>query len=384
MFQNSALLQQLTSIVTTILKSRPHDDFSRLSIFPVKDPKYFVLYHRSESQRWPETDVNVVTDLPEFDALSDRAQSIVLDIISFFLVGDGVVNEALIRLFMDYIISIANGKAMPLERLNTIMSQMSMETVHQGSYTIAGLTYAKSMDRLEELIRRAKSTPQMRAKIEFSERWTESDTPAWQRLVANSAMEGIGFVAAFAVIFYFRSIDKLKKFVSLNELIAKDEFLHREICVVQALDELGYTCRFEVGPDGIEHVCGIEEEMTPEVEEVIRTIVREAVAVEDAFADHLLSEPLDDFNKEDLKLYIRSIANTLLRMFGLDDEWDVVNPFNWMGAINMEQKTNMFEGTVVAYANSNLKKMLDYKARAGLEKVEVSVAHLTKPEDADF
>lgn len=360
--------QKLTNLVTKILKERDHSDYSRLSIFPVKDFKYYELYYRSEGQRWPESDIDPLNDLPDFDGLSDRAKFVILAIVSFFLVGDAVVNEAMIRFLLDYIISIKKGKSMPLERINMIISQMSMETIHQGSYTITGLTFVKSMEKLEELLKVASTTPEMRAKIEFSEKWTESNTPAWQRFVANSAMEGIGFVAAFAVIFYFRSINKLKEFVTLNELIAKDEFLHREMCVVQALDELDLT---------------VEDEMPKEVEDVIRQIIRDAVEVEDKFADYLLSENLDDFNKEDLKLYIRCIANSLLAMYGLNAEWDAENPFDWMNSVNMEVKGNMFETNVVAYSNAQLSRMLDWESRAGLKEASTT-SHLIKPEDVDF
>jgi ribonucleoside-diphosphate reductase subunit M2 len=362
----------LELVVTRILKNRDHSNFERLSIFPLKEPVYYELFQRSEVQRWPEDEVSVVEDVPDFLSLSEHARSIILDIIAFFLVGDGAVNEALIRFLCDYLVSISLGRPMSMERLNSIISQMSMETIHQGSYTIAGLTYVGSMGMLNNLIARVADHPAMRAKVEFSERWTESGAPFWQRCVANSAMEGIGFVSAFATIFYFRSINRIKRFVSLNELIAKDEFLHREMWAIQAKDEISAHFGVPVG------------DIPEAAEDIIRKIVREAVDVEDAFIDHLLSDPLDDLNKEDLKTYIRCVANTLLGLYDLAAEWDVTIPFGWMADINMEQKTNMFEGKVVAYANANLSRRLDILKRAGIGLTTPPTSHLVRPEDTEF
>ena len=53
-----------------------------------------------------------------------------------------------------------------------------------------------------------------------------------------------------------------------------------------------------------------------------------------------------------MKQYIEYIADRLLLMLGLDKIYNTQNPFDWMEAISIQGKTNLFEKRVGEYSNA--------------------------------
>jgi ribonucleotide reductase beta subunit family protein with ferritin-like domain len=98
----------------------------------------------------------------------------------------------------------------------------------------------------------------------------------------------------------------------------------------------------------------------------IYTMLRQVVELEDAFIDLAYEgkEGVDDLsmamaglNKEDVKLYIRHIADRRLLQLGLKPNFEVKdNPLPWLDwVLNAPDHTNFFENRVTEYEVGGLK-----------------------------
>jgi len=65
----------------------------RYSILPVEHIDIWDRYKSAEAQRWDAQEVDLSKD--KFDRLSDREQDVLKQILAFFVVSDGIVNENL-------------------------------------------------------------------------------------------------------------------------------------------------------------------------------------------------------------------------------------------------------------------------------------------------
>ena len=52
-----------------------------------------------------------------------------------------------------------------------------------------------------------------------------------------------------------------------------------------------------------------------------------------------------------MKQYIEYVSDRLLLMLGIDKQFNVSNPFEWMEMISVQGKTNFFEKRVGEYSN---------------------------------
>jgi ribonucleoside-diphosphate reductase subunit M2 len=83
---------------------------------------------------------------------------------------------------------------------------------------------------------------------------------------------------------------------------------------------------------------------------VIHSIVSEAVMIEKAFILEALPCALIGMNSDQMSLYIEYVADRLLKQLGYEPLWNSLNPFDFMENISMDGKTNFFEKRVGEYA----------------------------------
>ena len=194
---------------------------------------------------------------------------------AFFLPGDSMVNDNLIERFMK--------DAKTPEERRMFIFQMAIEAVHEDTYGLMFYTLydEEKIDRLRKL---ADESPYMNRKFKFMEKWTKTDAPFAQRLLAFACVEGIFFCVLFAIIFWFRERgSSMSNLIHSNELISKDETLHRD-----------YACFLHKRYGPLEHSVALE-------------IVMEAVEIEEGFIDWLVeSEGIEDLTPDHLKQYLPS------------------------------------------------------------------------------
>lgn len=319
--------------------NKSESDEKRYSLYPVLDPDSFNFYQRQENQHWSAAELDYDEDKKTYNTLSDVEKHVIDTIIAYFILGDGGITESVLRFLID--------GDNTLEDKSMFISQLHIELIHSETYSLAALAF-KGEDEMIKLLTNIENSPATKAKVKFNEKWVESDTPKWMRLVASSIIEGLFFISGFAGIFYFRSKNKLDNFILANELISKDETLHRDYNVYLALRSMNDVDKNEG-------------------EKIIRQMIREGVEVEFQFVDELMSKgSLSDFNTKNIKTYVKSLADVLLACYGYSPEYNETNPFDWLKDLALQQKTNFYEKRVAAYVKRNLNEILNWKKRAGL------------------
>jgi ribonucleoside-diphosphate reductase subunit M2 len=112
-----------------------------------------------------------------------------------------------------------------------------------------------------------------------------------------------------------------------NELISRDEGLHTLFAIA-----LYHTLPQTLSP------------------EVLRSIICEAVTIEQEFITEALPCSLIGMNAKLMKQYIEFVADRLLVQLGSEKVYKVANPFDFMELISLEGKTNFFEKKVSEYS----------------------------------
>jgi ribonucleotide reductase beta subunit family protein with ferritin-like domain len=112
-----------------------------------------------------------------------------------------------------------------------------------------------------------------------------------------------------------------------NELISRDEGLHLEFAVAL-----------------YQHLAHKLEQSE------IHEMVAGAVAIEENFITEALPCRLIGMDAEQMKQYIRYVADRMLKQLGYAPLFGAENPFAWMETISLEGKTNFFEKRVGDYS----------------------------------
>ncbi|XP_026676964.1 ribonucleoside-diphosphate reductase subunit M2 B [Diaphorina citri] len=89
-------------------------------------------------------------------------------------------------------------------------------------------------------------------------------------------------------------------------------------------------------------------------EERIKSIVLDAVLVEQEFLTEALPVKLIGMNCDLMKQYIEYVADRLLVDLGCSKHYFAENPFDFMENISLEGKTNFFERKVGEYQKSSV------------------------------
>ena len=152
-----------------------------------------------------------------------------------------------------------------------------------------------------------------------------------ERLIAFACIEGIFFSGSFCSIYWLKKRGLMPGLTFSNELISRDEGLHRDFaCLLYS-----YLRN------------------KPDVS-VVRQIVTEAVEIEKEFVCDALPVSLVGMNKELMSDYVEYVADHLLSQLGMEKEYNATNPFDWMELTSLQGKTNFFEKRVGEYQKSGV------------------------------
>lgn len=339
----------------------------RLALFPVLDETSYSFYQKQETSIWSSNELDFVADQKWYDNASKQHQRIIDTILAFFLSGDGAISQNIVFRFL---LECGN-----YEEMAFFISQLHIELVHADSYGLAAFTFKRNDAGMTELIELVENAECVKAKLDFMQRWSLADKPRYQRLVAFACAEGIHFATIFAIIFWYKSKGWFPNFILANELIAKDESLHRDWgCYLFEREINKILSKFEKDSDEYNTTLA-------KIKAEVYEIVDEAVNVEFLFADHILNEAVDDLNATDLKTYAKLIADNLLVQLSFSSTYRVTNPFTWLDEISFEVKGNFYEVRIGAYKNKSLTD-LNWKKRAGL--IEENKNVYVNPEEVDF
>eukprot|EP00978_Attheya_sp_CCMP212_P045661 scaffold355469_cov43-Attheya_sp.AAC.1 len=74
-----------------LLTENPH----RFVLFPIQDNEIWQMYKKAEASFWTAEEIDLASDMKDWDAISSNERYFVSHILAFFAASDGIVNENL-------------------------------------------------------------------------------------------------------------------------------------------------------------------------------------------------------------------------------------------------------------------------------------------------
>jgi len=310
------------------------EDKGRFVLFPIKHWDIWEFYKTHEASFWTAEEIDLGQDLKDWANLNDGERHFISHVLAFFAASDGIVNENLAVNFLSEV-QYAEAKCF-------YGFQIMMENIHSETYSLLIDTYIKDSNEKDRLLNAIDTIPCVQKKAEWALRWIENGSFA-ERLIAFAAVEGIFFSGSFCSIYWLKKRGLMPGLTFSNELISRDEGLHRDFACML------YT-------DHIQH-------KMPESE--LYSIITDAVAIEQEFVTDALPVSLIGMNAQLMNQYIEFVADHLLVSLNLKKVYNVTNPFDFMDMISLQGKTNFFEKRVGEYQRGEvMSKFKAMKAKA--------------------
>ena len=247
-------------------------------------------------------------------------------ILAFFASSDGIVLENLALRFMA---DVQSSEARAFYGF-----QIAMENIHSEMYSVLIDTYVEQHKK-NSLFRAIETFPCIQKKADWALTWIGNTSSFATRLVGFACVEGIFFSGAFCSIYWMKKRGLMPGLTFSNELISRDESMHTDFAVL------------------------LYKRQEPLSQEVLHSIVKEAVTIEKEFIVDSLPCKLIGMNSDSMSQYIEFVADRLCTQLGYPKIFQATNPFSWMEMISLEGKTNFFEKRVGEYALANTEKTDD-------------------------
>ena len=295
----------------------------RFCIFPIKYFNIWEFYKKAQASFWVIEEVDLSGDYSDFEKLKEPEQHFIKSILAFFASSDGIIMENLSMRF-------TNEVQIPEARAFYSFQNM-IESIHSEMYSQLIDNLIKEPEEKTRLFKAISTIDCIKKKADWALRWITSTESFAERLVAFACREGIFFSGSFCAIFWLKKRNLMHGVTYSNELISRDEGLHRDFaCLLYSM------LNTKLAPD------------------VIKQIVLEAVAIEKEFICESLPVSLVGMNKDLMSEYIEFVSDHLLVSLNQDKHFRTKNPFDWMELISLQGKTNFFEKRVSEYQKSGV------------------------------
>src|SRR6056300_1668791 len=300
------------------------DNKNRFVIFPIQHDDIWQWYKKQEASFWTAEEIDLHQDVTDWKTkLNDDERYFLKHILAFFAASDGIVNENLAENFVN--------EVQYSEAKFFYGFQIMMENIHSEMYSLLIDTLVDNDSEKDELFNALERFPAIKKKADWALRWIESDSFA-ERLIAFAAVEGIFFSGAFCSIYWLKKRGLMPGLTFSNELISRDEGVH---------------CDFAVHL----HNNHLVNKVPPAR---IKEILLDALNIEREFITESLPISLIGMNAKLMTQYLEFVTDRLLVELGLEKEFNVSNPFDFMDMISLQGKTNFFEKRVGEYQKAGV------------------------------
>lgn len=296
------------------------------TMFPIQDMDAWTMYKKQVDCFWRVEEVDLSKDMIHWKQLTESEQHFLSMILAFFASSDGIVLENLALRFMA---DVQSSEARAFYGF-----QIAMENIHSEMYSVLIDTYVEQQKK-SSLFRAIETFPCIQKKAEWALKWIGDSSSFATRLVGFACVEGIFFSGAFCSIYWMKKRGLMPGLTFSNELISRDESMHTDFAVL------------------------LYKRQEPLTQEVLHSIVKEAVTIEKEFIVDSLPCKLIGMNSDSMSQYIEFVADRLCTQLGYPKIYQSTNPFSWMEMISLEGKTNFFEKRVGEYALANTVKSDD-------------------------
>jgi ribonucleoside-diphosphate reductase beta chain len=299
------------------------EDKTRFVLFPIEHNDIWQFYKKAEASFWTAEEIDLSHDLKDWENLNSGEKHFISHVLAFFAASDGIVNE---NLAVNFISNVQFAEAKCFYGF-----QIMMENIHSETYSLLIDTYIKDTVEREKLLNAIETVPCVKKKAEWALRWIDNGNFI-ERLLAFAAVEGIFFSGSFCSIFWLKKRGLMPGLTFSNELISRDEGLHRDFAC------LLYT----------------EYVKNPLPAADVYALIKDAVAIEKEFVSDALPVSLIGMNAQLMCQYIEFVADHLLESLGLNKVYNATNPFDFMDMISLQGKTNFFEKRVGEYQKAGV------------------------------
>ena len=297
---------------------------NRFVLFPIEHEDIWEFYKIAVANFWVPEEINFAEDLKDWnEKLNDDERHFITHILAFFAASDGIVNANLAEDFI--------GKVQYTEAQFFYGFQIAIENIHSHTYSLLIDTYVKDQKEQDYLFSAIDTIPAVKKKADWALRWIVKGDFV-ERLLAFAIVEGIFFSGSFCAIFWLKNRMLMPGLAFSNELISRDEGVHRDFACLLYRDHI----------------------VNKLPEEKIYATIREAVEIEKEFLTEALPVRLIGMNSDSMSQYIEFVADHLLLELGLQKIFNSENPFDFMDMISLEGKTNFFEKKVSEYQKAGV------------------------------
>jgi ribonucleoside-diphosphate reductase subunit M2 len=299
------------------------ESIDRFCAFPIKYHDIWGEYKKAQASFWTAEEIDLAGDYTDFEKLKGSEQHFIKNVLAFFASSDGIVLENLAVRFMKEI-QIPEARAF-------YGYQIMIENIHSEIYAQLIENLIKNPVEKMELFKAIETIDCVKQKANWALKWITSSESFAERLIAFACIEGIFFSGSFCAIFWIKKRNLMHGLTFSNELISRDEGLHRDFA------------------------CLIYSKLVNKLPESrVLEIVLEAVKIEKYFVTESLPVSLVGMNSSLMSDYISFVADHLLVSLGLPKYFKTENPFDWMELISLQGKTNFFEKRVGEYQKAGV------------------------------
>ena len=297
---------------------------------PFHYPWAYDAWLQQQRIHWLPEEVPLADDVKDWSkTLTDAERNLLTQIFRFFVQADVEVNNC----YMTHYSRVFK----PTEITMMLSAFSNTETIHIAAYSY--LLDTIGMPELEyEAFLHIK---EMRDKYEYMQGFNvESNVEIAKTLAMFGAFtEGLQLFASFAILLNFPRFNKMKGMGQIVTWSARDETLH-----TNSIIKLFHTFLDE-NPDVK------REELAKDLYKACDTVIHH----EDAFIDRAFElGGVEGLNAEDVKKYIRYIADNRLAQLKMDPLYNIgKNPLPYMDdMLNSLEHTNFFENRATEYSRA--------------------------------
>jgi len=280
-----------------------------------------------ERIHWGEWEASLQEDVTQWKSgnISDVEKNHITQILRLFTQSDVAVGTNYLEY---YIPKFKNNEVRAM-----LTSYANREFVHQRSYALLNDTLGLPEEEFSAFL----EFKQMAEKVEFMQDIDVHSHTGLAKAVARSAInEGMSLFSAFVMLLNYQRYGKMRGMCEIVEWSIRDETIHCE-GMVQLFRSF---CE--------EHPRIVNDEFKKDIYEM----VRQAVKLEDKVVDLAFEMgPIEGLSAQEVKQYIRYLADRRLIQLGLKGNWKVKeNPLPWVDwVVSGASHKNFFEGRVTDY-----------------------------------
>jgi ribonucleoside-diphosphate reductase beta chain len=292
-------------------------------ILPMKYKWARTHYKNGVANNWTPEEVNMQKDFETWKnpkGLTDDERRLIMWNMGFFSTAESLTANNIVLAIYRHITNP--------ECRQYLLRQSYEEAVHTDTFIYCCDTLSLDPDEVYSMYTKI---PSISAKDEFVVNMTKSifdvnfktdSTENIQRFVHDLVgyyiiMEGIFFYAGFVMMLSFQRQNKMVGVSEQFQFILRDESVHLAF--------------------GADLINAIKEEnpaiWTDSFKKDITDKIKQAVVLENAYADDCLPKGILGLNASAVKEYVQYIADRRLERIGLPKVYNSVNPFPWMSEI---------------------------------------------------